>query len=250
MKTRRAASCCPAGQGVVGGLGAGGVDRVGDAARPPVAAQGQRAGPRGTARWPPSPATSAAAPRCPARPGPLRAARRSPPRLARAPRRRPASAAGPVIASRNSASLIGPTVNGPASSAAVSAGKATRRPRNPPVPPPPPAPGRLRRTRRAGGGGAQRGDEGPRAASTSGAEVSGEHLLELVDDQDQPAQRRPRHRPAHRSAPGPSARITGRIDQIGASTGALDEPTGKPGRPRRGVRPAASQAPAVEPGSV
>ncbi len=42
---------------------------------------------------------------------------------------RPASAAGPVTASRNSASLIGPTVNGPASSAAFNGGYAMRRPR-------------------------------------------------------------------------------------------------------------------------
>ena len=42
---------------------------------------------------------------------------------------RPASAAGPVTASRNSASLIGPTVNGPASSAAFNRGSAMRWPR-------------------------------------------------------------------------------------------------------------------------
>ena len=40
VNTRRAASCCDAGQGVVGGLGAA-VDRVGDPARAPVAAQRQ-----------------------------------------------------------------------------------------------------------------------------------------------------------------------------------------------------------------
>ena len=74
-------------------------------------------------------ASAGAAPRCPARPRPLRAARQPPPRPASAPRPGRPLAAGPVTASRTSASLIGPTVNSPASTHAFNVGSAMRRPR-------------------------------------------------------------------------------------------------------------------------
>ena len=110
VNTQRAALC--GGQGVVGGLGAA-VDSVGHPARTPVAAQGQPAALAGIAQAA-AIAGDISGIRRPARPRPPSRSSSAITASTRAgSTTRPALAAGPVIASRNSALLIGPTVNRP-----------------------------------------------------------------------------------------------------------------------------------------